>query len=84
LGQKLKSSMGVYVFRSAPNNGHAATTAACPKSANNGHQPVVYPVKNAFGLSSDPSYSIQWVGLTCHAAKAAKPDRTQVVGHIGR
>ena len=44
----------------------------------------VYPVKNAFGLSSDPSYSIQSVGLTCHAAKAAKPDRTQVVGHIGR
>jgi hypothetical protein len=32
--QKLKSSMGAYVFRSAPNNGHRATTAACPKSAN--------------------------------------------------
>jgi hypothetical protein len=26
--------MGAYVFRSAPNNGHRATTAACPKSAN--------------------------------------------------
>jgi hypothetical protein len=27
--------MGAYVFRSAPNNGHRATTAVCPKSANN-------------------------------------------------
>jgi hypothetical protein len=37
LGQKLKSSMGAYVFRSAPNNGHRATTAVCPKSAMNRH-----------------------------------------------
>jgi len=28
LGQKLKSSTGAYVFRSAPNNGHRAATAA--------------------------------------------------------
>jgi hypothetical protein len=35
-GQKLKSSMRVYVFRSASNNGHRATTAACPKSAISG------------------------------------------------
>jgi hypothetical protein len=33
LGQKLKSSMGAYVFRSAPNNGHRATTAACSSCA---------------------------------------------------
>jgi hypothetical protein len=39
LGQKLKSSMRVYVFRSAPSNGHRVTTAACPKSAKNRHQP---------------------------------------------
>ena len=36
-GQKLKSSMGAYVFRSAPNNGHRATTAACPSWANTGN-----------------------------------------------
>ena len=35
-GQKLKSSMGVYVFRSAPESGHRAMQLACPKSASSG------------------------------------------------
>src|ERR1019366_7139689 len=33
LGQKAKYSLRAYVFRSAPNNGHKATTAAVPKCA---------------------------------------------------
>jgi hypothetical protein len=40
--QKLKSSMGAYVFRSAPNNGHRATTAACPFRARSGSTPFEY------------------------------------------
>jgi len=36
MGQKAKYSQRAYVFRSAPNNGHRATTAACPFGANNG------------------------------------------------
>jgi len=43
MGQKLKSSMGAYVFRSAPNNGHRATTAACPKSASMRHRKWTRP-----------------------------------------
>jgi hypothetical protein len=44
MGQKLKSSMGAYVFRSAPNNGHRATTAACPKSASMRHRKWTRPL----------------------------------------
>ena len=36
LGQTRKYSPRAHVFRSAPNNGHMATTAACPFGANNG------------------------------------------------
>ena len=39
LGQKAKYSLRAYVFRSAPNNGHKATTAALPKCANSGSRP---------------------------------------------
>jgi hypothetical protein len=35
-GQKRKSSVGANVFSSAPNNGHRATTAACPFRAKPG------------------------------------------------
>src|SRR5713101_5836481 len=49
LGQKLKSSMGAYVFRSAPNNGHRATTAACPSCANKRHDG-----KQIISLHADP------------------------------
>ena len=45
VGQKLKSSMGAYVFRSAPNNGHRATTAVCPKSARTGSTIIVAKVR---------------------------------------
>src|SRR5271168_1249049 len=31
--------------------------------------------QNAFGLSSDPSYSILWIGFACHAA--APPSRVE-------
>ena len=34
LDQKLKSSTGAYVFRSAPNNGHLHSRSGCLKSAN--------------------------------------------------
>ena len=36
VGQNRKTSMRAYVFRSAPNNGHRAITAACPFRATTG------------------------------------------------
>jgi hypothetical protein len=38
VGQKLKSSMGAYVFRSAPESGRCLQQPSCPLSANKRHQ----------------------------------------------
>jgi hypothetical protein len=61
IGQKLKISMGAYVFRSAPNNGHRATTAACLKAAKTGSE-----------VSFDHQGSVLAIGLVLVAASETR------------
>jgi hypothetical protein len=68
LGQKLKSSMGAHVFRSTPNNGHRATTAACPSWAISGRE------------QCDPGQSILVAPIAGRYDEAGDRNRVAIAG----